>query len=120
MNEVERETLIDRPQAEVFAYLADIALWPEWTDHFLTDWHLTREDSYGQGAGARFHVKRRLDRFAQADSTGTRRFGGTGIGLALVKETVDLHAGRIGVTTVVPLSGPEPPTALLTRRPRAS
>jgi signal transduction histidine kinase len=42
-----------------------------------------------------------FDRFAQADSTGTRRFGGTGIGLALVKETVDLHAGRIGVRSEV-------------------
>jgi signal transduction histidine kinase len=42
-----------------------------------------------------------FDRFAQADSTGTRRFGGSGIGLALVKETVDLHAGRIGVKSDV-------------------
>jgi signal transduction histidine kinase len=40
-----------------------------------------------------------FDRFAQADSSGTRRFGGTGIGLALVKETLELHAGGIDVSS---------------------
>jgi signal transduction histidine kinase len=42
-----------------------------------------------------------FDRFAQADATGTRRFGGTGIGLALVKETLTLHAGDIEVKSEV-------------------
>jgi hypothetical protein len=69
VNPVQREAHIDRPKGEVVAYLSDIAHWPEFTDHFLTHWHLTREDSYGQGAGARFRVHRRLDRFSWADLT---------------------------------------------------
>jgi polyketide cyclase/dehydrase/lipid transport protein len=69
MNAVQQETIIDRSPAEVLAYVGDIAMWPEWTDHFLTRWHLTNEDSYGRGAGARFHVDRRLDRFGYADLT---------------------------------------------------
>ena len=45
------------PREEVFEYLADIANHAEFTDHFMVDWRLTREDSYGRGAGARFRVK---------------------------------------------------------------
>ena len=36
---------IARPREEVFEYLADIANHAEFTDHFLKDWHLTREDT---------------------------------------------------------------------------
>ena len=61
--------VIERPASEVFEYLADIANHAEFTDHYLVDWHLTREDSYGQGAGARFRVKAPLNRFAWADMT---------------------------------------------------
>ncbi len=57
-------TTIARPPEEVFAYLADIANHAEFTDHFLVDWRLTREDSYGRGAGARFRVKQPLKRFS--------------------------------------------------------
>ncbi len=41
-----------------------------------------------------------FQRFAQADSEGTRRLGGTGIGLALARETVELHEGTVDVTSV--------------------
>ena len=62
-------TTISRPREEVFEYLADIANHAEFTDHYLVDWHLTREDPYGRGAGARFRVKAPLARFSWADVT---------------------------------------------------
>jgi uncharacterized protein YndB with AHSA1/START domain len=60
---------VGRPREEVFDYLADIANHPEFSDHYLTDWHLTRVDSVGPGAGARFRYDKRLDRFGWADMT---------------------------------------------------
>ncbi|MCW3067286.1 MAG: hypothetical protein JWN32_4458 [Solirubrobacterales bacterium] len=69
MDPVTVSVTIARPREEVFAYLGDIANHPEFTDHFLTDWRLTRVDSYGQGAGARFKVDAPLNRFSWADLT---------------------------------------------------
>lgn len=60
---------IAKPREEVFEYLADIANHAEFSDHYLVEWHLTREDSYGTGAGARFRVRAPLNRFAWADVT---------------------------------------------------
>jgi uncharacterized protein YndB with AHSA1/START domain len=60
---------INRPREEVFEYLADIANHAEFTDHYLVEWHLTREDSYGTGAGARFRMKAPRNRFAWGDFT---------------------------------------------------
>ena len=62
-------TTIAKPREQVYEYLADIANHPEFTDHYLTDWHLTREDPYGEGAGARFRIKAPLNRFSWADVT---------------------------------------------------
>jgi uncharacterized protein YndB with AHSA1/START domain len=61
------ESTISRPREEVFEYLADIANHPEFTDHYRTDWHLTREETYGTGAGARFRLKAPFSRFNWAD-----------------------------------------------------
>ncbi len=62
-------TTISKPREEVFEYLADIANHAEFTDHYRVDWHLTRVDPYGPGAGARFRIKAPMNRFAWADMT---------------------------------------------------
>jgi uncharacterized protein YndB with AHSA1/START domain len=69
MESITLTTTIARPREEVFEYLADVANHQEFTDHCMVDWHLTREDSYGRGAGARFRVKSRFDRFSYGDLT---------------------------------------------------
>jgi uncharacterized protein YndB with AHSA1/START domain len=60
---------IAKPREEVFEYLADVANHAEFTDHFLKDWHLTREDSYGRGAGARYRIAAPGNRFGWGDTT---------------------------------------------------
>ncbi|HET8786873.1 MAG TPA: SRPBCC family protein [Candidatus Limnocylindrales bacterium] len=69
MDPVTRSITIDRPREEVFEYLADIANHQEFSDHFLKEWRLTRIDSYGRGAGARFRIDAPLDRFGWGDMT---------------------------------------------------
>ena len=86
----------------------------------------------GEGIRPEFlpHV---FDRFRQADATTTRRHGGLGLGLSIVKQLVELHGGSVrakslgtghGATFVVALpltaAHPEPERAEERRHPRAS
>lgn len=57
MGPVSAELEIDIPREELLATLADLAARPSFTDHFLTDFHLTRIDGKGVGAGARFRAQ---------------------------------------------------------------
>ena len=46
-------------------------------------------------------LPRIFDRFFQVDNTATRKFGGTGMGLALVKLIVEAHGANVAVTSTV-------------------
>lgn len=69
MDPVSSTVTIDRAPEEVYDYLYDVANHAEFTDHYLKDFRLTREDSLGPGAGARFKVDAPLNRFSWADVT---------------------------------------------------
>jgi uncharacterized protein YndB with AHSA1/START domain len=69
LDPVSSTVTIDRTPDEVFDYLEDIANHAEFTDHYLKDFRLTREDSIGPGAGARFRIDAPLNRFAWGDVT---------------------------------------------------
>ena len=56
MGPVSADIEIDLPRERVFEALADVARRPSFTDHFQSGFHLTRLDSVGVGAGARFKV----------------------------------------------------------------
>ncbi len=57
MGPISAEVEIDVPRERAFALLADLAVRPRFTSHFLSGFHLTRIESSGVGAGARFRVE---------------------------------------------------------------
>lgn len=60
MGPVSAEIEIDAPRERVFDAIADLARRPSFTDHFQHGFRLTRIESRGVGAGARFQAGSRL------------------------------------------------------------
>jgi uncharacterized protein YndB with AHSA1/START domain len=57
MGPISAEVDIDVPRERVFEAIGDLAARPSFTDHFHAGLHLTRIESTGVGAGARFRVE---------------------------------------------------------------
>src|ERR1700761_8433194 len=57
MGPISAEVEIDASREAAFALISDLARRPNYTDHFLTGFRLTRIEARGEGAGARFRVK---------------------------------------------------------------
>src|SRR5262245_55791973 len=68
MGPVSAEIEIDVPRQRAFKVITDLSLRPAFTDHFLTDFRLSRIESQGVGAGARFRIAVRPRR-VWADTT---------------------------------------------------
>jgi len=75
---------------------------------------LTVRDT-GQGI-ARDFLPYLFDRFRQADASASRRHGGLGLGLALVRQIVELHGGSVSAAS----AGPGRGSTFVVRIPRAS
>ena len=59
---------------------------------------LIRVEDTGQGIDAEF-LPYVFDRFRQAESSSTRKFGGLGLGLAIVRHLTELHGGTVTVSS---------------------
>lgn len=92
MRTVRSQITIDRPIDEVYGYLLDIATRPEFAPELFRDFRLTRVDSRGLGAGARFRLHPKL----------RERYAGTTIVKAVPAEMV-VEEGSTGRSGRVPL-----------------
>src|SRR3954454_4230715 len=62
MNPVRAHVTISAPREEVYDLIADLSARPAWCGHYQRDYHLTRPRASGEGAGARFKTKARLNK----------------------------------------------------------
>jgi uncharacterized protein YndB with AHSA1/START domain len=66
---IESSIVVGQPRGQVYEYLADVANHSEFTDHHVREVHMTREDTFGLGAGMRFRLPTPLNRFDWAELT---------------------------------------------------
>jgi len=57
MGPVSAQVEIDASRRQAFELVGDLSRRPSFTDHFVSDFHLTRIESSGPGAGARFRFR---------------------------------------------------------------
>ncbi len=57
MGPISAEIEVDASREAAFELITDLGRRPNFTDHFLIGFHVTRLESRGEGAGARFRVK---------------------------------------------------------------
>jgi Polyketide cyclase / dehydrase and lipid transport len=57
MGPVSVQIEIDASRRQAFELIGDLSRRPSFTDHFVSDFHLTRIESSGPGAGARFRFR---------------------------------------------------------------
>lgn len=92
MRPVRAKITIDRPIEEIYDYLLDIATRPEFAPDVFHDFRLTRVESHGLGAGARFRLHRKY----------RERYAGTTIVRAVPGEMI-VEEGSTGRSGRVPL-----------------
>jgi hypothetical protein len=92
MRSAQAKITIDRSPEEIFEYLLDIGSRPEFAPTIFHDFRLSRVESYGVGAGARYRLHRKLrDRYAGTTITKAEP------GLRVLEEGSTGRGGRVGM-----------------------
>jgi len=75
-----------------------ISSFPDKTNEEVTEYLQISVIDTGIGIAAE-NIQKLFKPFVQIDSALNRQYEGTGLGLALVKQMVELHGGKVGITS---------------------
>ena len=93
---IERNTTIPTSKSEVFSTAADNQ--PQVEVHVHKKAHLIELVIADHGVGiSEIDLPHIFDRFFRVDKTRSRKFGGAGLGLSIVKTVIEKHRGTISV-----------------------